>query len=327
MEAPPALRTAPRPRAFADARVVGPQWAAVARSCDVRPGHVRGVPAWGERLAVWRASDGAVHALDARCPHLGADLAGGRVESRDGAEALVCPFHGWRFGADGGCTHAPGLAEGRRARALPTEECWGLVWAFNAAAPLWPLPDAPAVPLGAGDWRVVRPPTQTVRCHPHLVVGNGLDVSHFDALHGFDLTAEPVVTVTPPYRVRVEAQGRPRSAVLRRLLGPGDVRFSFETTGGHLAVADVEAPVRLRAVFTAQPAPEGCRTQVVLFLPRRAGALARAAAGLYALLHDDVAVLEGLRFRRAFTAADAPMAAFADVVDALPAGWGSGNAV
>lgn len=318
----PTLRAVRRPPAFADARVLSPQWAAVARSRDIRAGSVRGIEAWGGRLAVWRDAGGAVHAVDARCPHLGADLAGGRVAE----DALVCPFHGWRFGADGGCTHAPGLAEAprRRARAFPVEERWGLVWAFNAPTPLWPLPEAPAVPTGAGDWRVVRPPAQTVRCHPHLVVGNGLDVSHFDALHGFSLTDAPVVTAEPPYRVRVAMRGRPRSAAVRRVLGPGEVRFSFETTGGHLAVADVEAPVRMRAVFTAQPVPGGCQTQVVLFLPRRLGALARSAAGLYALLHDDVAVLENLRFRRAFTAADAPMAAFADVVDALPVGWGQG---
>ena len=304
---PPAVR----PRAFAEAGVVTASWFPAARSRDVRPGRPLGVEVAGRRLALWRTASGALAAVDARCPHLGADLAGGRVRG----DCLVCPFHGWTFGPDGTC------AEGRPARAAPVEERWGLVWVFNDRTPRFPLPDAPP-----GRWRVLRPPARTVRAHPHLVVGNGLDARHFDALHGLDLLDEPALTVEPPFRVSLAMRGRPRSRALRRLTGTGDqgeVRFRFTTVGGHLATVDVEAPVRFRALFTAAPTPEGSRTQVVLFLPRAARDVVRAAVGLYALLHDDVAVLEGLRFRRAFTDADAPLAAFADVVDGLPRGWRS----
>ena len=80
----------------------------------------------------------------------------------------------------------------------------------------------------------------------------------------------------------------------------------------------MEAPVRFRALCTAAPAEAGSRTQVLLFLPRGPLRTLRAAVGLYALLHDDARILERLRFRRAFTDADAPLAAFADVVDGLP---------
>lgn len=304
--APPAVR----PRAFAEAGVATASWFPVARSRDVRDGRVARVEVAGRRLALWRTARGAVAAVDARCPHLGADLGGGRVEGG----RLVCPFHGWAFGPDGTC------AEGRPARTAPVEERWGLVWAFSDRRPRFPLPEAPP-----GRWRIVLPPPRTVRAHPNLVVGNGLDARHFDALHGLDLLDEPVLTVDPPFRVSLAMRGRPRSPALRALSGTGargEVRFRFTTVGGHLAVADVEAPVRFRALFTAAPVPEGSRTQVVLFLPRRGRDLVRAAVGLYALLHDDVGVLEGLRFRRAFTDADAPLAAFADLVDQLPRGWG-----
>lgn len=45
--------------------------------------------------------DGAVHAIENRCPHLGLPLAKGRID--DGQ--IVCPFHGSRFSiATGECT-------------------------------------------------------------------------------------------------------------------------------------------------------------------------------------------------------------------------------
>lgn len=59
----------------------------------------------GLELAVFRDAYGEVHALDAYCPHLGANLAvGGKVKGK----CLECPFHAWRFnGEDGRCTHIP----------------------------------------------------------------------------------------------------------------------------------------------------------------------------------------------------------------------------
>ncbi|WP_420456977.1 Rieske 2Fe-2S domain-containing protein [Rubrivirga sp.] len=299
-----------RGRAFAEAGVATASWLPVARSRAIRRGRVVGVEAPGGRVALWRDGVGEVHGLGARCPHLGADLGQGRVEG----DALVCPFHGWAFGGDGTCLGAPGWDEppARRARSVSVQERWGLVWLATGPDPV-ALPELPP-----GRWRIVRPPAQTIRAHPHLVIGNGLDVAHFDTLHGLDPLAEPVLTVEPP-RVSVEIRGRARSRALRRLLG-GDVAVRFTTHGGHVATADVFSPVRFRALFTATPVAEGSRTQVVLFLPRGPRSTVRAAVGLYALLHDDARVLEGLRFRRAFTPADGPLAAFAEVVDGLPRG-------
>ena len=299
-----------RGRAFAQAGVATSAWLPLARSRAIRPGRVIGVEAPGGRLALWRDAGGTLHAVDARCPHLGADLGQGSVE----ADALVCPFHGWAFGGDGTCLGAPGWNEAptRRARSVPVQERWGLVWIATGPDPV-DLPDPPP-----GHWRIVRPPSQTIAAHPHLVIGNGLDASHFDTLHGLEPTAEPVLNVDPP-RVTLEMRGRAKSRALRRLLG-GDVWLRFTTHGGHIATADVKAPVRFQALFTATPVPEGSRTQVVLFLPRGPVRTLRAAVGLYALLHDDARILERLRFRRAFTPADAPLQAFAEVVDVLPRG-------
>ena len=54
--------------------------------------------------SLWRDEAGELHVQDAFCPHLGAHLGhGGTVE---GCE-IVCPFHGWRFDAEGANTDIP----------------------------------------------------------------------------------------------------------------------------------------------------------------------------------------------------------------------------
>jgi nitrite reductase/ring-hydroxylating ferredoxin subunit len=50
------------------------------------------VKANGVSLVVVKA-DGAVHALENKCPHLGVPLGRGKVENGE----IVCPYHGSRF--------------------------------------------------------------------------------------------------------------------------------------------------------------------------------------------------------------------------------------
>ena len=47
-------------------------------------------------MVAWRGQHGALHVGPGACPHLGAELATGRVD----CGALICPWHGLRL--DGG---------------------------------------------------------------------------------------------------------------------------------------------------------------------------------------------------------------------------------
>ena len=60
-----------------------------------------------EPYVVARVGGSVLVARD-RCPHRGAPLSAGMVE--DGC--LVCPYHGWRFGADGKVVEIPALGPG-----------------------------------------------------------------------------------------------------------------------------------------------------------------------------------------------------------------------
>src|SRR5471032_2895231 len=91
------------------------EWLPVCNSADVRSGQLRAFVVAGERLVVWRNASEAedsvvepdistgVHVWHDLCPHRGAQLSLGAVTGG----LLACPYHGWRFDADGQCIHIP----------------------------------------------------------------------------------------------------------------------------------------------------------------------------------------------------------------------------
>jgi hypothetical protein len=66
-------------------------WYPVARSREVEKGSVRSFDLANRRVVLYRNGAGAIRALDARCPHLGADLGHGSVVG----DGVRCAFHGW----------------------------------------------------------------------------------------------------------------------------------------------------------------------------------------------------------------------------------------
>src|SRR5262249_26101468 len=104
-------------------------WFVIARSDAVKSKPAR-VELFGRRWAVARSVDGAVMAVEDRCPHRHAPLSQGTLT----AEGLRCPYHGWTFGRSGNCTRIPGWPAGDpspdiRIPALAIAERDGLVWA------------------------------------------------------------------------------------------------------------------------------------------------------------------------------------------------------
>src|SRR5262249_28227236 len=159
------------------------------RSRALKPSRILAFELGSRRLAVYRDDAGGVHAVDARCPHLGADLSKGTVE----IDAIPFAFHHLAFATDGACPDAPRHPQppGRRTGVYPACEGWGFVWVFTGPRALFDLPR----PAG-GDWRAMTLPSQRIDCHPHLALGNGLDLTHYETLHGMRFSEPPRLTVT-----------------------------------------------------------------------------------------------------------------------------------
>jgi phenylpropionate dioxygenase-like ring-hydroxylating dioxygenase large terminal subunit len=132
-------------------------WYLAALSHDLKGGRLQRVEMLGEPVMLGRSRTGEVFALRDVCPHRAAPLSAGRFHREpSGAETVQCPYHGWRFGADGACAAIPSLTADQamdvrriRVRRYPVAESQGMVWVWMgstaASEPDQPPPVFPGV--------------------------------------------------------------------------------------------------------------------------------------------------------------------------------------
>jgi nitrite reductase/ring-hydroxylating ferredoxin subunit len=80
------------------------EYVTVARLGDVPPGQMLAVQA-GERWYALVNLGGVLHAVDNNCPHNGGPLAKGTLDG----QAVICPWHAWRWDVVSGRNLAPGV--------------------------------------------------------------------------------------------------------------------------------------------------------------------------------------------------------------------------
>ncbi len=68
------------------------EFVTVARIGDIQEGQGRAYPVAGRMVAIFN-DGGSYFAIDDFCPHMGASLADGYLESGQ----VACPWHAWRF--------------------------------------------------------------------------------------------------------------------------------------------------------------------------------------------------------------------------------------
>ena len=78
---------------------------AVCQVWDISTGLGRGFQVAGRLVAVFKARDGQLFAVDGTCPHKGGPLADGMVVGHQ----VVCPLHAFRFASDSGACDQPGV--------------------------------------------------------------------------------------------------------------------------------------------------------------------------------------------------------------------------
>lgn len=76
----------------------------VCKEWDIPLGLGRSFVVAGRRIAVFKARDGKLFAVDGTCPHRGGPLADGMIVGHQ----VVCPLHAFRFSADSGTCDQPG---------------------------------------------------------------------------------------------------------------------------------------------------------------------------------------------------------------------------
>jgi phenylpropionate dioxygenase-like ring-hydroxylating dioxygenase large terminal subunit len=208
-------------------------WYVVAPSADLKTGLLP-VRLLGQPFVALRDDAGHARLLSDVCVHRGGSLSAG---AKVGA-TVQCPYHGWRFGADGVCTHIPAQPELRipakaRVDAYPTLERHGWIWAF-----LGDLPEAERPPLPDLGW-ADDPAVRVVRGHFDWdaswdrVMENGLDFAHAPFVHGSTF-GDPDHPEMAAFDVETDDWSGQALMTMRRPVRSG---WRRRPTGAHVEVA------------------------------------------------------------------------------------------
>ena len=123
-------------------------WHLAALSRSVKRGRLLALTLAGTPIVLFRNSSRLAALVD-RCPHRNYPLSEGRIVE----ESLECPYHGWRFGADGACRAVPGCdrIDGKTLKAhglAVVERHGGIFVRLGGEEPM--VPDLPPLVTGPG---------------------------------------------------------------------------------------------------------------------------------------------------------------------------------
>ena len=178
-------------------------WYVAAWDNELGAGEIISRTVLDEPLAIYRAADGALVAMEDRCCHRFAPLSKGRLEGDD----LRCMYHGLKFDRTGRCIEIPGqdvIPRTACVRSYPVVEKHSWIWVWmgdpaKAREDLIPSAiglDDPAWTLGHGQ--------MDYAANYQLINDNLTDFTHLTYVHANSFGASPEFAYTRPNIERLE---------------------------------------------------------------------------------------------------------------------------
>jgi vanillate O-demethylase monooxygenase subunit len=157
-------------------------WYVAAWTHEIESGRIHARIIVDQPLVLFRTSDGAIVALEDRCPHRFAPLSLGRLEG----DALRCMYHGLKFAPDGKCIEIPGqklIPQSACVRRFPLQVVGSWVWVWMGEADKAdPAAIPPTLALDDPDYRL-QAGQLDYDAHYLLIDDNLLDLSHLSFTH------------------------------------------------------------------------------------------------------------------------------------------------
>lgn len=163
----------------------------------------------GRDFVLFRDDQGKAVCLSNVCPHRGANIAAGKCHS-DGT--VSCPFHGWRFNADGQCIMIPSqhpqsnVVPRAKLESYPTQEKYGLIWTFLGDEPEQAAPLPEMTEYGDSNWRSLTF-EDVWHTNYHWAKSTNLDHVHLAVVHGIMHQSEENPFRPPDHEVTLTDYG------------------------------------------------------------------------------------------------------------------------
>ncbi|MBW4555152.1 MAG: aromatic ring-hydroxylating dioxygenase subunit alpha [Trichormus sp. ATA11-4-KO1] len=138
-----------------------------------------------QKFVLYRNSQGQVVALKDQCSHRGAALSMGWIEDN----CIRCPYHGWKFQADGKCLEIPSneidmpIPKRANINSYPVQEKYGFIWLFYGELPTQKCPPIPPLPEYEDPNMHPIYVEYEMKSHYTRVIENALDPAHLYAVH------------------------------------------------------------------------------------------------------------------------------------------------
>lgn len=280
-------------------------WYVVARSKQLRAGQVRTGHLAGKQWVLYRNQTGAVYAMGAFCPHMGAHLQSARVIGN----GLECGLHACHVIPESVAHTATAKTPGSvSAPAWHCAERFGLIWLH------YPVSHPPPLPFDNVEnthyWLNAKP--QLIRADWRAMICNGFDLAHMRVVHQREVIGEPQFEHLPDdrglrmtYQTRVLQHGGISSWLMNKIAG-GTIHLLHSCCGSNIMVQSRVGSFQSTAVFSLLPqdnpntSPEHRQTLAfaAIGLPRNtrfSWPKLQLARWLYiSFLKKDFCVLEGM---------------------------------
>ncbi len=290
----------------------------------------------GQRIVIFRGEDNKVRALDAYCPHLGTDLAIGKVDGN----LIRCFFHHWAFDGEGKCQDIPcqsNIPQKADLQAYATDEKYGFIWVY---------PDVKAPEIVEFDELKNQFVTTSDKafernCHHHICMMNGIDAQHLQTVHKLNIKMNLSLQSNKSgnmidFTLSGEfPQTTFREKIARRILG-NNYGYTMRYADGCIGLLTIMKKVRfippLRMIYAYTPLEGRTKIQPIYITKKRAGILGwfisrflllLTKLAYYFLRGEDGMIYDNIRYNpNAILNIDEPLVKYMNYVNQLqPSIW------
>ncbi|MGD2180569.1 Rieske 2Fe-2S domain-containing protein [Lusitaniella coriacea] len=324
--------------------IVAKGWYIACKSAEIPNKKAKSLEICGQKIVIFRGTDGKTRALEAYCPHLGTDLGIGKVEGNQ----IRCFFHHWQFNEEGNCTQIPcqsSIPSKAKLQAYATEEKYGFIW-------IYPDKIAPQSVAEFDEFKgksIVAIPDKAFErnCHHHICMMNGIDAQHLQTVHKININMDLILEQnSEENQIDFTLRGQFPSTTLREKIGRKLLGESYEYTmryaDGCLGLLTIMKNVKLfpplHMIYAYIPMASGrTRIQPIYIAQKRKGLfgwfvtqflLLCTRLAYYALRGEDGQIYDNIRFNpNAILKIDTPLVKYMEYVNKLEISMWSHNLI